>query len=49
LIAVGHLRRFRQVEYRIGCHNVESIRRRFPVGHPDLAVKQYFLPSPDFL
>jgi hypothetical protein len=48
LIAAGHLRRFRQVEYRIGCHSVNSIRWHFQVGHPDLALKQYFLPSPDF-
>jgi hypothetical protein len=41
--AANHLRRFRQVEYRIGCHNVESLRLNSQVDHPDLAVKARFL------
>jgi len=38
-----HLYRFRQVEYRIGCHNVVSLGQRFLADHPDLAVKANFL------
>jgi len=38
-----HLHRFRQVEYRIGCHNVVSLGQRFVVDHPDLAAKANFL------
>jgi hypothetical protein len=43
LLAAGHFRRFRLVEYRIGGHNVESLRRPSPLDHPDLAVKAIFL------
>jgi hypothetical protein len=43
LFSGSHLHRFRQIEYRIGCHNVVSLGRRFPVDHPDLAVKATFL------
>jgi hypothetical protein len=43
LLAGGHFRHFCQVEYRIGCHSVNSIRWHFQVGHPDLALKASFL------
>jgi len=43
VVAGGHLRYFRQVEYRIGCHDVESLGRQRQTGHPDLAVKATFL------
>src|SRR5262249_52964076 len=43
LVNRGHLRRFCQVEYRIACHNEESLCRVPNMGHPDLAVKTRFL------
>jgi hypothetical protein len=42
LIAGGHLHRFRQVEYRIGCHSPVSLEQGFLVDHPNLAVKARF-------
>jgi hypothetical protein len=36
---IGHLGKFRPVEYRIGRHSVQRLRLRGGVGYPDLAVK----------
>jgi hypothetical protein len=36
---VGHLGKFRPVEYRIGRHSVQRLRLGGEVGYPDLAVK----------
>jgi hypothetical protein len=38
-----HFIRFREIKYRIACHNAESIRRCSSVDHPDLAVKENIL------
>jgi hypothetical protein len=43
LVAGGHLHRFRQVEYRIACHNVVSLEQRFLADYPHLAVKATLL------
>jgi Carbohydrate family 9 binding domain-like len=43
LVAGGHFVRFSLVEYLIGGHNDESLRRSPLVDHPDLAVKATFL------
>jgi hypothetical protein len=42
LVSGGHLHHFRQVEYRIGCHNADSLEQGFLVDHPNLAVKAKF-------
>ena len=39
LLDFGHFVGFREIKYRIACHNAESIGRRSSADHPDLAVK----------
>jgi len=39
LLGCGHGVRFRDVKYRIACHNAGSIRRRSRADHPVLVVK----------
>jgi hypothetical protein len=39
LLDLGHFVGFREIKYRIACHNDGSIRRRRSEDHPDLAVK----------
>jgi hypothetical protein len=34
-----HVFCFREIEYRIGCHNDQRVQRGTSVGYPDLAVK----------
>jgi hypothetical protein len=38
-VAARHLACFGQFEYRIGCHNAQSLTLDAGVGYPDLAVK----------
>jgi len=39
VIATGHVAYFGQIEYRIGCHNAQSLALGAGVDYPDLAVK----------
>jgi len=38
-VAARHVACFGQFEYRIGCHNAQSLTLDAGVGYPDLAVK----------